>query len=254
MTPKEVLSVFERDPERACARVSVAARAHALSRTTAAGLILSAMMGMPAAAAVAQGVAGPPATIPRTSNNSPASPSAPQQQTRPTGVRGVVTQHGDPLPGIDVMAIKEVEVKVGAAPPELLTKTTTDANGAYSFEDLAPGIYTLSFFARGLHVQPGRDNAQWQIAEVDVCPGSMLERNSQPMGAFVGRVAIPRAEGQQQLGTGRTGMSGEMRGQAGNAIAGGRVVATRLDDHSTRSTLTDQSGAYVLDGLQPGAY
>ncbi len=87
-------------------------------------------------------------------------PKPPKTPVTTGGIGGTLTgEHGTPLSGARVTLISEADKTTKTA--------TTDANGAYAFEDLAPGEYDLQFESKSyvtkterVHVKAGKkDNA-----------------------------------------------------------------------------------------------
>jgi hypothetical protein len=74
--------------------------------------------------------------------NAQKAPKPPKVPATTGGIAGTITgEHGTPLSGVRVTLASE-EAKT-------TTTATTDANGAYGFENLKPGAYDVTFESKG---------------------------------------------------------------------------------------------------------
>jgi hypothetical protein len=248
MTPQEIRAVFDTGA-RVCVRVRMTSSGQLTNRATTAALILSTVMGTPPGAVAAEAAAEAVPQHLSAHNEMPDPQSAREKQAAPTGVRGVV-----PSTDVKVTARRMLDGR--------LASTTSDAEGAYSFDDLLPGVYSLEFDfgIRGGEEQNG----------VVVCPGIMLVRDSDGphhfMGLATGRsmrfdykngeFVNPEAykKDGDQVPSPDTGLRGKIRGPHGRDLRNGSVTATALSEHVERSVTADELGQFHLTGLLPGIY
>lgn len=125
MSPEEILALFAGDPKRICARVDTDGGGRIRTRATAAGLILTAALTLPTTPLVAQ--SPKPAAV----------QNARTRHVKGTGVYGVVSDDGTPLSGVKVTVTRSGDNREASA--------VTGPDGTYSFTNLAPGDYELSF-------------------------------------------------------------------------------------------------------------
>jgi hypothetical protein len=229
MTAQEVLALFEGDPGGICALVQIDSLDHIRTRAAAAGLILSAVLTMPVTALAAQNQ--PQANQPTQDQEKPQ--TARTRTVRPTGVRGVVDISGTPLAGVRVTAARS---------DGLQALTVTGPDGSYSFSDLMPGSYWLSFVASGRN--------PWNIQNVEVCSGIVLVRDTGIRPTFAGRVIQPRNTAEP----GKEGIQGTLTSSTGTAISQAKVTAVSLANHTSDNATTDAGGHFSFVGLKPGKY
>ena len=130
-----------------------------------------------------------------------------------------------------------VTVTVGGAGTE--RKTTTDSNGCYAFNDLAPGTYTLTADLLAFSTEK-RENMEVRAGDhlqihltMKLAPGVVREPPLHIIGVF-------------------GSIGGCVTDTEGDVLPGVKVTALRMGIQ--RSAVTDAKGCYELKELPPGTY
>jgi hypothetical protein len=149
-------------------------------------------------------------------------------------IRGVVRAGEQAVPDFEVRAKHEGRGKG--------TVTRTDEHGAYSFIDLAPGLYVISFVSH-------KSDSQSSDVAVEVCKGAtvVLDTSAKDYSGVMGEV----------IATGpRPGaIMGRVSSQkVDDGISGATVNLLRPDDGLRKTAQTDAFGRYTFAGLTPGHY
>ena len=152
---------------------------------------------------------------------------------KPTAkISGIVTdENGSPLADARVSASLIGE-------PKLFRETRTDENGAYTLEKLIPGAFLVRAAAQG-YVPEYYQEAEYPLAAMPVRVGVDEEATDinftlSPGGAISGTVVADSTS---------------------EPLKGVHVVAWKpLAPKHKYHTLTDETGAYLVDGLPTGAY
>ncbi|WP_377887184.1 carboxypeptidase regulatory-like domain-containing protein [Alkalihalobacillus sp. R86527] len=140
-------------------------------------------------------------------------------QENPGTLTGTITDAttSAPLPGTTIQVTNGLGVTVATS--------TTDLNGEYTIEMLAPGFYTVTFVAPGYGSQTvGAKIQSEQTTTLDV-----------PLEQLVGAI------------------SGTITDTLGNPVAGS-VIEIFSNNVLVASTTTDSNGNYIINNLIPGAY
>jgi Carboxypeptidase regulatory-like domain len=160
-------------------------------------------------------------------------------------IRGVVHAGNQPVP--------DVEVRAKHAGRGEATVTTTDEHGGYSFADLTPGLYVISFATH-------KSDAQASDVAVAVCEGAtvILETTAKDYSGVIGEVVttgqlVPRgvtiADPRLRVISGRVSSQ-----KVDDGIGGATVKLFRPKDGLRRTAHTDASGRYAFPDLEPGRY
>jgi hypothetical protein len=149
-------------------------------------------------------------------------------------IRGVVHAGDQPVSDVEVRAKHEGRGKG--------TVTRTDEHGEYSFADLTPGLYVISFVSH-------KSDPQSSDVAVEVCTGTtvILDTKAKDYSGVLGEV----------IATGpRPGaIAGRVSSQkADDGISGATVNLLRPDDGLRKTAQTDAFGRYTFAGLTPGHY
>jgi hypothetical protein len=149
-------------------------------------------------------------------------------------IRGVV--HAGDQPVSDV----EVRAKHEGRGQGIVTRT--DEHGEYSFADLTPGLYVISFVSH-------KSGPQSSDVAVEVCQGTtvILDTKAKDYSGVLGEV----------IATGpRPGaIAGRVSSQkADDGISGATVNLVRPEDGLQKTAQTDAFGRYTFAGLTPGHY
>jgi hypothetical protein len=149
-------------------------------------------------------------------------------------IRGVVHAGDQPVSDVEVRAKHEGRGKG--------TVTRTDERGEYSFADLTPGLYVISFVSH-------KSDPQSSDVAVEVCAGTtvILDTKAKDYSGVLGEV----------IATGpRPGaIAGRVSSQkADDGISGATVNLLRPDDGLRKTAQTDAVGRYTFAGLTPGHY
>ncbi len=149
-------------------------------------------------------------------------------------IRGVV-HDGD-------QAVSDVEVRAKPEGRGTGTVTRTDEHGAYSFADLTPGLYVISFVSH-------KSDPQSSDVAVEVCRGTtvVLETSAKDYSGMIGEViaTVP----------GPGAIAGRVSSQkVYDGISGATVNLLRPDDGLRKTAQTDAFGRYAFAGLTPGHY
>ncbi|MDR1262453.1 MAG: carboxypeptidase regulatory-like domain-containing protein [Oscillospiraceae bacterium] len=132
-----------------------------------------------------------------------------------------------PLPNVRVTLIDENDVSI---------TSVTGGDGRFRFEPLRPGMYSLAYAWPGDYVDSGEtvDSATLRMGDAL----DDLRAGATRLGSVSGMVFEDMdADG--------------MRGANDSPVAGANVTAET--DHGSFSAVTDESGAYLIEGLPPGA-
>jgi hypothetical protein len=163
-----------------------------------------------------------------------AAPPSDTETPNHIAIRGVVHAGDLPLSDVEVRAKREGRGE-GAA-------TRTDEHGSYSFADLAPGLYVITFASHKSH-------AQSSDVAVEVCRGItlVLDTGAKDYSGVIGEVVTTGP---------RPGVvSGRVSSQkVVDGIAGATVELFRPEDGLRRTAHTDALGHYAFPGLNPGLY
>jgi Carboxypeptidase regulatory-like domain len=149
-------------------------------------------------------------------------------------IRGVVHAGDQPVPDFEVRAKHEGRGKEAV--------TTTDEHGAYSFADLTPGLYVISFVSH-------KSDPQSSDVAVEVCKGTtvILDTSATDFSGVIGEVTttVPRPGA----------IAGRVSSQkVDDGISGATVNLLRPDDGLRKTVQTDAFGRYTFAGLGPGHY
>ncbi|HEY6454681.1 MAG TPA: carboxypeptidase-like regulatory domain-containing protein [Steroidobacteraceae bacterium] len=149
-------------------------------------------------------------------------------------IRGVVRAGDQPVPDFEVWAKHEGRGKG--------TATRTDEHGAFSFADLTPGLYVISFVSH-------KSDPQSADVAVEVCKGTtvVLDTIAKDYSGVLGEVIAtgPRAGA----------IAGRVSSQKiDDGISGATVNLLRPDDGLRKAAQTDAFGRYTFSGLAPGHY
>ncbi|WP_205755997.1 SdrD B-like domain-containing protein, partial [Lacibacter luteus] len=131
--------------------------------------------------------------------------------------------------------------------------TTTNANGAYSFCDLAPGTYSVSFATPSGYTATGSN------------VGGDDAKDSDPVGGTVTGIVLTSGETNNSIDAGyyKTACLGDFVWNdlnangvqdAGEPGIAGVTVTLSKPDGTTATTTTNANGAYSFCGLAPGTY
>jgi len=140
---------------------------------------------------------------------------------------------------------------------QVISTTTTNSSGNYSFTGLVPGVYTVSFdLPAGYGISPqdalsnGADGTDSDVNPVTLATAPITlvagaydptwDAGIYPLASLGDYVWIDR--------------DGDGAQDAGEAPLPGVVVALLAPDGSVILTTTDANGAYLFAGLEPGAY
>ncbi|MGG0853609.1 carboxypeptidase regulatory-like domain-containing protein, partial [Metabacillus fastidiosus] len=137
----------------------------------------------------------------------------------PGTIQGTVTGNGNP--------IQNAAVTLTNSSGALISQTTTNASGGYSFSNIPPGSYTVSVMT---------DTFQSQTRGVITEPGQIVTANFtlQPNpGSITGTVT---------------------NALTSTPLAGATVQLLNNQGVSLDSKVTDSNGAYTFSGLAPGQY
>jgi len=121
--------------------------------------------------------------------------------------------------------------------------TTTDANGNYSFSNLAPGTYTV------------REAQQTGWIQTTANPVDIVARSGvDHLGVDFGNQRLMKISGQKF-----NDLDGDGIKEAGESGLGGWTIFLDANgnnalDAGERSTVTDATGNYTFDNLKPGTY
>jgi hypothetical protein len=149
-------------------------------------------------------------------------------------VRGVVHDGDHPVSDVEVRAKHEGR---GTG-----TVTRTDEHGAYSFADLTPGLYVISFVSH-------KSDPQSSDVAVEVCQGTtvVLDTHAEDYSGVLGEVVI--------TGPRPGAIAGRVSSQTvADGISGAKVNLLRPDDGLRKTAQTDAFGRYTFAGLTPGHY
>jgi uncharacterized repeat protein (TIGR01451 family) len=156
---------------------------------------------------------------------------------------GIQDQGEAPVPGVTVTLLD--------ADGNEVATTTTDADGAYLFDGLVPGDYTVTFTVPDGYVTSPTDAGDDDAADSD---GTSVDVNLEP-GEHDPTIDLglyrPASLGDfVWLDADRDGIQDE--GEA--PVPGVTVTLLDADGNELATTTTDAEGAYLFDGLAPGTY
>ena len=149
-------------------------------------------------------------------------------------LRGVVHAGDQPVADVEVRAKHEGRGKG--------TVTRTDEHGAYSFADLTPGLYVISFVSH-------KSDPQSSDVAVEVCKGTtvVLDTSAKDYSGVLGEVIT--------TGPRPGAIAGRVSSQkVDDGISGATVNLFRPDDGLRKTAQTDAFGRYTFAGLTPGHY
>jgi hypothetical protein len=152
---------------------------------------------------------------------------------QPPAIRGVVHDGDRPVADVEVLAKHEGRGKG--------TVTRTDEHGVYSFADLTPGLYVISFVSH-------KSDPQSSDVAVEVCNGRtvVLDTSAKDYSGVIGEVVA--------TGPGPGAIAGRVSSQkVDDGIAGATVNLLRPDG-LRKTAQTDAFGRYTFAGLTPGHY
>jgi protocatechuate 3,4-dioxygenase beta subunit len=147
---------------------------------------------------------------------------------RGASLEGIVRDSGGtPVADATVEAREEIRTVTGRSidPESGVVRATTDPKGRFRLEGLAPGLHTLTAFARGLGRAERRGAATGKPVELSLVPGGAV-----------------------------TGVVTDVRGKA---VAGALVRAISAMNMSGRGPLqmrSDDRGAFAIHGVPSGPY
>jgi hypothetical protein len=150
------------------------------------------------------------------------------------GIRGVVHAGDQPVSDVEVRAKHE---GTGTG-----TVTRTDEHGAYSFANLTPGLYVISFVSH-------KSDPQSSDVAVEVCQGTtvVLDSAAKDYSGVLGEVVT--------TGLRPGAIAGRVSSQkVDDGISGATVSLLRPDDGLRMTAQTDALGRYTFAGLAPGHY
>jgi len=130
---------------------------------------------------------------------------------------------------------------------------TTDANGTFRLDGLAPGVYRI-------HVFYGTVNARWQEVEVTAGGRERLEidlnLNETAEAAPMPTAAAPAtSHTADRTGSRRGAIAGEVIDQAtGEKLEGAVVAASGGPLRDAQMAVTNERGEFLIPGLPPGTY
>jgi uncharacterized repeat protein (TIGR01451 family)/fimbrial isopeptide formation D2 family protein len=156
---------------------------------------------------------------------------------------GIQDQGEAPVPGVTVTLLD--------ADGNELATTTTDTDGAYLFDGLVPGDYTVTFTVPDGYVTSPTDAGDDDAADSD---GTSVDVNLEP-GEHDPTIDLglyrPASLGDfVWLDADRDGIQDE--GEA--PVPGVTVTLLDAEGNELATTTTDADGAYLFDGLAPGTY
>jgi hypothetical protein len=146
-------------------------------------------------------------------------------------VRGTVTDEADqsPIANAWVWAFPEI-------PDREPVKTRTNSDGTYELNRLAPGIYFLKAAAKGYNPEFYEEAARLADATpVQIGYDQVLENVNFTL-------------------TKAASISGTVLADDGSPVVRAVVIAKMVDSHFARKALTDENGAYTIEGLKEGTY
>jgi hypothetical protein len=149
-------------------------------------------------------------------------------------IRGVIHAGGQPVADVEVRAKHEGRGK-GAV-------TRSDEHGTYSFADLTPGLYVISFVSQ-------KSDPQSSDVAVEVCKDTtvVLDTSAKDYSGVLGEVTT--------TGPGPGAIAGRVSSQkVDDGISGATVNLLRPDDGLRKTAQTDALGHYSFAGLEPGRY
>jgi protocatechuate 3,4-dioxygenase beta subunit len=171
-----------------------------------------------------------------------------------TTLSGTVRRASDstPLKGVVVQAI-EFTWSASPSGAGIAAFAATDANGAYTLT-LPPGTYVLraNTFGYGA-ITPALPGGYRRLAWPNIpCEGFSCDNTVGTPVVVAAGVPVTGIDFALQPGGGISGTV--RRASDSSAIAGISVVALAEDGDTWRSTTTDASGAFQINGLAPGRY
>jgi hypothetical protein len=149
-------------------------------------------------------------------------------------IRGVVHAGDQPVSDVEVRAKREGRGKE--------TVTRTDEHGAYSFADLPPGLYVISFVSH-------KSDPQSSDVAIEVCKGTtvVMDTSAKDYSGVMGEVIV--------TGPQPGAIAGRVSSQkVDDGISGATVNLLRPDDALRKTAQTDAFGRYTFAGLTPGHY
>jgi Carboxypeptidase regulatory-like domain len=149
-------------------------------------------------------------------------------------IRGVVHAGDRPVSDVEVRAKHEGHGKG--------TVTRTDEHGAYSFADLTPGLYVISFVSH-------KSDPQSSDVAVEVCKGAtvVLDTTAKDYSGVLGEVV--------STGVRPGAIAGRVSSQkVDDGISGATVNLLRPEDGLRKTAQTDAFGRYTFADLTPGHY
>jgi hypothetical protein len=227
LTPEEILAL-DSESGTLCGRIEWDAEGRINTRQGVAQAVLYAILGAAAPPYVAQALGAPPA--------GGQGETARIEVSQASGIYGIIREGDRPLSLADVTVSRHEDSKSA--------HTRTDESGAYSFKDLAPGSYQISFSKRD-----SAEAAGGQMERVDVCEGTMvqidLRTDPAPRRVMTGLLVRPDPP-QGRLTPGLTVLNLSVRSQNAGPVRNATVELVPHGDAVSKSVMaeTDSGGLY----------
>ena len=186
-------------------------------------------------------------------------------EAQPASIRGYVYQDdsndGVRDPGETGIAGVSVRlVPVDTISPQSELTVTTDADGAYSFEGLAPGEYEIIEVSQPAGLTDGLDSAGTidgivvGVAENDQLTGIFLNGDDDGIEYNFGELALGSLSGFVYLAAPGEDCTGEHDGNGQTPLPGTRIQLQSVDGIVITEVFTDADGRYSFDSLPLGEY
>ncbi|PIE73557.1 MAG: hypothetical protein CSA19_01875, partial [Deltaproteobacteria bacterium] len=155
----------------------------------------------------------------------------------------------------NVVGVQDVTVRLYDIDGHNILNVQTDENGRYLFENLVPGEYYLKFEdlpagAVWTQQNAGNDDLDSDVDQDGLTISTVLDAGENDLSWDAGIVQLASVGDYVWLDTNENGVQ-----DAGESAVDG-VVVHLLDENGDRiaTTVTDESGYYIFDGLRPGTY